>query len=259
MKDSLVYAIVNSGDTLVSADYHQPVYRPSIFTDHMLPVSSDSFGVLEADSSGIAYWIVGISLLFLSIMHLSFRKRIALSVSAFFFHRKLEQLNEDGYLLMHPVQYAYSLFFIFLLSVFVEHFIPSVATQQIVVNYGIYALIFLGWLIFKATLYLLSGHLYASPQMGRLLMAHYQTLLVTASYITLPLVLSFLLYKNDWIAYILLVILILMFVYRFFYSFWTVRRKTDFSLYQIFLYLCTLEIAPALIALKLVIQHVITF
>lgn len=255
-----IYNTYNAADTLVSSVFHPSVYKESIFQNHNLPLTDDLTNVvLNTTSSGLAYWVLGIGLLFLSIIHLLFGKRLVQSISAFFMFRKLKNLGEEGFLLMHPVQYSFMFFYLALMAVFIQSVLPLFGSDYVPFDIGIYAIALLIWAISKILLYFLSGAIYNTPQMGRLLIVHYATYMIVASYLILAFLLSFLLYDQSWLAYTLLVVLFVMWVFRFFYSFWIVRYRTNFSGYQIFIYLCALEIAPASIVLKLVVQYVISF
>lgn len=252
------YTIYDQPDTLVSADHSAPVYRESIFHPHLLDAGDMQVVETTFSGSGLAYWILGLALLFLSLMHLSYGKRIRQGISAFFTRRKLEQMGEEGFLLMHPVQYSYILFFLLLAAVFTQH-MGQLTNYAPSLNYLVIAAAFAAWILTKTLLYIFSGLLYNEKQVGRLLVAHYASYFIVSSYILLPLLLASLLYNEEWVGFLSISILFILFIFRFFYSFLMLRQRTIFSLYQIFLYLCALEIAPSLILLKLVSQRVISF
>jgi len=206
------------------------------------------------------FWIfLGIFLL-ASWIQLFYGQRMRMIFRAPFTKRHLHQLQRDGDLFNERVSIALSLIYVLSLAMIIYQtlqlvFHLSSSTIPAFQLYILLALAVAGFWAFKIFIMNLIAHIFRTDQTNN---AYKLNILLTISFLGLLLipVLVFAVYlKSVWVLYFGLSLVGGFSIFRVIKGFLIGISLTRFSYFFLFVYLCTLEILPLLVAAKLIVDY----
>lgn len=211
------------------------------------------------------YWVFGVILFLLAVMAFTrvfYYHLILERINAFFAIRYFKQLIRRELILFHP----YSLITLFLFALSVGLIVTKaimIYQPDLLVSFTDYIWCLmatgaaLGWILIRAVVYKIVQGLIgvdAGQSENRYRIIIFNQVI---TYLLIPLV-SVVFFVNEpfakWIIWLVAAILLLNYLYRLVHSILSSLGQSTGLLY-LFLYLCTLEIAPVLIIVLLVIRN----
>ncbi len=235
-------------------------YQKSFIGIHELPARN-----LELKTTSLAQsdWMPAVILLCFILLawnHVYNPKRVKQVLRAPFSKRFMNQLVRDGNLFNERITFTlgivYLLSFSLLLFVLNERFFGL--TSPNLKGILAYLAIVIGLLLFitvKVTFVSILGIVFKTKETTN----NYLLNLMIFAVITGPVTLFFLVFiiylKTPVILYLCLLIIILLFIFRFIRGFFIGSDLTRFSYLLLFVYLCSLEILPLTVALKFIINY----
>jgi len=206
------------------------------------------------------FWIfLGIFLL-ASWIQLFYGQRMRIIFRAPFTKRYLHQLERDGDLFNERISIALSLIYVLSLAMIIFQTLQLVFHQSsfTISPFKLYILLALavaGFWAFKVFIMNLLAHIFKTDQTNN---AYKLNIMLTISFLGLLLVplLVFTVYlKSVWLLYIGLSLIGSFSLFRVIKGFLIGISLTRFSYFFLFVYLCTLEILPLLVAAKLIVDY----
>jgi len=254
---SRIQASIDTTLTFRSQVFPEPGYGPSIFVSHKL--SPHDFRHAEPRQIQ-PDWIPGILLLcffLLAWVQVFFHKRVTQVFRAPFSQRFVNQLIRDGNLFQERISVALAIVYILVLGLYLYQFNEWVLHLVIpgISGFAFYGLILLAVVlvpVLKAGVIQFLGSIFKTKETTYgYLLNHFVIALISGPLLLAGLV--FIIYlKSVTLLYAFLGILALLFVFRFLRGLVVGLALTKFSYLFLFVYLCTLEILPLVVLLKLV-------
>ncbi len=235
------------------------VYVRSPFAGHLLhpeDFKTDMIQRLQPD------WIMGIlifCLILLAWTQVFYHKRIRQVFRAPFSKRFINQLTRDGNLFKERISVTLGIVYLLCFSLLLYEFNEQILKIDFriihgVALFGVIILANLGILTVKVALVQLIGGVFKTRETTY----NYLLNLLIFALLTGPLMLGILvliLYlKLPVFLYICLVIFILVFIFRFIRGFFIGLALSKFSYLFLFVYLCSLEILPLLVIIKILLN-----
>ncbi|MCK9421174.1 MAG: DUF4271 domain-containing protein [Bacteroidales bacterium] len=254
--------IHNANDTtlsLQSIDLPQAEYTSSVFTSHLL--TPGTFRAREHPQIN-QDWILGMLIfcfILLAWTQVFYSKRIRQIFRAPLSKRFLNQLVRDGNLFNERVTLTFGLVYLLVVSLLLYQ-----------LNEQLWGLNFFGLrniTLFLAILFLFFGYWVIKFMLIRFLGVVFKTRETTFNYllnllifclITGPVILAFLVFiiylKSDVLLFCCLIVFSLLFIFRVMRGFFIGSGLRKFSYLFLFVYLCSLEILPLLVLIKLLLN-----
>ena len=235
------------------------VYARSPFAGHLLQPGDVKTSMTEHIQPD---WIMGILLLcfiLLAWTQVFYHKRIRQVFRAPFSKRFINQLTRDGNLFKERISVTLGIIYLLTFSLLLFEFNEQILKIDFGIIHGValFGMITLANLVIltvKVTLVQLIGGVFRTRETTY----NYLLNLLIFALLTGPLMLGILvliLYlKLPVLLYICLIVFILVFIFRFVRGFFIGIALTKFSYLFLFVYLCSLEILPLLVIIKILLN-----
>ncbi len=210
------------------------------------------------------FWVPGILIICFVLLawgRLFYRRRLDMIFRAVFAKNYANQLIREGNIFNERIGLVLFLIYLAVISLFVYLSIPIVSEAEIPLSDGwLYSSIlvfFMGFWIFKVTLARVLSLLFNTTEYSRELMANMYLFNLFAGIVLLPLVACMAYAQTDIFLYISLLVIALIYILRIMREGIIGFRVINFSVFHLFLYLCTLEILPMIVLAKILIRNMI--
>ncbi len=253
-----LFAKINQKKGITISDTNNLI-RPSFFSHHMLKRTSSNPKALNSYPSDWVFILLFISSFLFVWSYYSYSKRFKQILSACFTNRGINQLSRDGDLFKERISIALFTVYVITFSMFcfqlMRYFfnIKAFGFYNIVtflkILASIFILLFVKWMISKFI-----AHVFKNQIASNIFLLNSLVFNIVSGVFLLPLViLNF--YSNPFISKLILPFVVIMLL-----LFNTIRyiryiiigiSYSKFSQLYLFLYLCTLEILPVLILIKI--------
>ena len=246
--------------TLQSTVYPKPVYVKTIFQAHLLQPTDFQINDVHKSQPD---WILAIFVLcfiLLAWVQVFYHNRIQQIFRAPFSKRFINQLTRDGNLFMERVAVALGLVYMLTFSLLLyecnEQILGFTFSQVSGISlFGLITLLNVGVLAAKVALVQLLGVIFKTRETT----GNYLLNLLIFALLTGPLLLIALIFivylKSLLLLHICLFIFVSLFVFRFIRGFFIGMALTKFSYLFLFVYLCSLEILPLLVLIKILLNQ----
>jgi hypothetical protein len=246
--------------TFQSTVFPKPVYIKSIFQSHQLHPTDFQINQVRKTQPD---WVLAILLLcfvLIAWVQVFYHKRIQQIFRAPFSRRFINQLNRDGNLFMERIAVALGIVYLLAFSLFLYEFNEQILgfTFRGINGITLYILITLlniGFLSAKVALVQLLGMIFKTRDTT----SNYLLNLLIFALLSGPVLLAILIFavylKSIVLLYLCMSILIIIFTFRFMRGFFIGMTLTKFSYLFLFVYLCSLEILPLLVLIKILLNQ----
>ncbi len=235
--------------------------RKSMFTTHQLQVKSEKPYARQAYQND---WIVLILLLCFSLLAwvlIFSRKRVMQIISATFTNRTINQLIRDGDLFKERIAVAFAIIYYLIFTLFLfqaSHYYLNFKQLELytfLFYLKMLAAIF-GFHLFKQLVTKFIGNVFKNNSATYVYLLNVFIFNIFMGLILLPLVI-FMVYSkgpiNSFTTNLSIGLVVVLYVIRYIRSVFIGVSFSKFSHIYLFLYLCTLEILPVLILIKIII------
>jgi hypothetical protein len=246
--------------TFQSTVFPLPVYSKSIFQSHQLQPSDFQINQLHKTQPD---WVLAILLLcfvLIAWVQVFYHKRIRQIFRAPFSRRFINQLTRDGNLFMERIAVAMGIVYLLAFSLFIYEFNEQILgfTFRGINGISLYLLITLfnmGFLAIKVALVQLLGMIFKTRDTT----SNYLLNILIFALLSGPVLLAILIFvvylKSTVLLYLCMSMLIIIFTFRFMRGFFIGMALTKFSYLFLFVYLCSLEILPLLVLIKILLNQ----
>ena len=202
------------------------------------------------------------SLIIYSAANVLYGKRIKQIFSSFLYNRSLNQLIRDGNLLNESVSFFLYLNYFIVLGILFYEVCKLKLNQNIIPHSGILLYFIIEVLIIlffalKSGLITLIGVIFKTKKETNSYLLFLYIFNQASGIILLPLMIIITYLRIYFLFYIILAIFVLILFYRLLRIMINRISPSNFSVFYIFLYLCTIEFIPLLIFIKLIYNHLI--
>ncbi|MBN1198758.1 MAG: DUF4271 domain-containing protein [Bacteroidales bacterium] len=205
------------------------------------------------------FWVLLGMFLLISWIQLFSPQRLHLILRAFFINRDLHQLEREGNLFNERIAIVLSLVYVFSFAMMIYQVLQLIFHQSSSIPpFRLYLLLTLavaGFWSFKVFIMNLLAHIFQTDVTNQ---AYKLNILITISFLGLlliPILVIAIYLKSVWALYIGLGFIGSFSLFRLMKGFLIGISLTRFSYFFLFVYLCTLEILPLLVAAKLIIDY----
>lgn len=206
------------------------------------------------------FWVLLAIFILIAWIQLSYGQRFRMILRALFSNRSLHQLEREGNLFNERVSLFVSLIYILTISMVIYQVIPMIFHQTVhsIPQFQLFVLISLavfGFWAFKIFMMNLLAFVFKTDQTNN---AYLLNILVTVSFlgiILVPLLVLMVYMKSAWILYLALGLIFGFSLYRVIKGFFIGISLPHFSYFFLFVYLCTLEILPLMVAAKVITDY----
>lgn len=238
-----------------------PEEYPSLLSEQRVPGEADPMLLPERDHPAWLPALLLLALILLAWGRFFFRRRLSLILRAVAARNYANQLIREGNIFYERIGLVLFLVYIISLSLFVYLSIPVLADAGLAIKTPIPFLLILGffpafWLLKVLYVYVLSALFKTSSHSGEMLVSMFIYNLFTGI-VLLPLLACMAYADARMFFYITLIVLALIYFFRFLRAFMIGIRLTKFSVFHLFLYLCTLEILPMIVLAKIFTRNMI--
>jgi len=234
----------------------------TLFTSHDLAV--DKISPLETNSFNIDWITIHLIIAFglLAWVRVFYRKRLKLIVMVFFNERNFGQLSREGNLFKERISIPLLIIYLISMSLFIYQlliqfdFYPLLEYKSL----KLFSLIMISVLFYWAVKYILTnfiGHVFKNYSVAYEYQLTNFIFTLVMGILLLPVVLVAVYYPSPEVVYFGLIIIGLSFIYRIGRESLKGIFYTKFSVFYKLLYLCTLEILPIIVFIKLVMRVLI--
>jgi len=257
---SRINSSIDSTILIRGIGFPESVYGQSIFQTHQLqPTDFPDIHVRQTPPD----WILAVLLLcfiLLAWVQVFYPKRIQQVFRAPFSKRFINQLTRDGNLFMERIAVALGVVYLLTFSLFLYEFNLQVLGLTFfgvsgITLYGLIFLLSIGVLVTKVALVQLLGVIFKTRETT----SNYLLNLLIFALLSGPvflITLVFIVYlKSIILLYFSLIIFSLLFILRFIRGFFIGIALTKFSYLFLFVYLCTLEILPLFVLLRILLNQ----
>ncbi|MCX6268497.1 MAG: DUF4271 domain-containing protein [Bacteroidetes bacterium] len=247
--------------TLQSTVFPQPVFCKTIFQSHQLQPTGFQTNKLHKTQPDWVLAVFVACFILIAWVQVFYHKRVQQIFRAPFSKRFINQLTRDGNLFMERIAVALGIVYILTFSLFLYEFNEQILGIKIPGVTGIS----LFWLINLVNIGILS----AKVALVQLLGVIFKTRETTSNYLlnllifalmsgpVLLISLVLVVYlKSAILLHICMVIFVLLLVLRFARGFFIGMALTKFSYLFLFVYLCSLEILPLLVLIKILLNQI---
>ncbi|RLD81275.1 MAG: hypothetical protein DRJ15_04875 [Bacteroidetes bacterium] len=210
------------------------------------------------------FWVSGIlifSFILLAWGRLFFRRRLEMIFRAAFAKNYANQLIREGNLFNERIGLVLFVVYLAVISLFVYLSIPIVSEVEFLLPEGMLYLsilgFFLGFWLMKVILSKILSLLFNTGENSRELLANMYLFNLFAGIVLLPLVACMAFAQANIFFYISLLVIAFIYTYRLLREATIGFTVINFSVFHLFLYLCTLEILPLIVLAKILIRNMI--
>jgi len=205
----------------------------------------------------LTYFIL-LCLILLAWVNISHRKWPGMIIGSFLSERQFNKFTRESHIrnekIYIPLFIVYLVAFSGILAFFLK-LLPIIAFNFSLENFGIIILILsIGWLI-KSGLIKTAGILFRVKEIADFHNLYHALFLFTSGVLILPILIVGYFSKLEIFIYLGVSVWFIMFIYKLLRQIIFFLRAGKFSLFHIFLYLCTLEILPLLVISKAVVRY----
>ena len=255
--------ITSSTDTTISLQsvaFPQPEYVKSIFQTHQLQPNGFHIDQIRKAQPDWVLAILVVCFILFTWGQVFYHRRIQQIFRAPFSKRFINQLTRDGNLFRERISVALGIVYILTFSLFLYVFneqILGLTLQGVsgISLYGLIAVVTIGILAAKVALVNLLGTIFRTREttnnylLNLLLFA-----LITGPFLMVAMV--FIVYLNSIaLIHISLVVFVVILLFRFMRGFFIGMALRKFSYLFLFVYLCSLEILPLLVLIRILFNH----
>ena len=246
--------------TLESVVFPRPVYVRSVFQSHQLQPTGFQINQAHKTQPDWLLAILVVCFILLAWGQVFYAKRIQQIFRAPFSRRFTNQLTRDGNLFRERIAVALGIVYVFAFSLFLYEFNEQILGYALPGVSGIYLFLFITLLNIGVTT--------AKVALVQFLGAIFKTRETTNNYLlnllifallsgpVLLIALVFIIYlKSVVLIYVCLSVFILLLVFRFMRGFFIGMSLRKFSYLFLFVYLCSLEILPLLVLIKILLNY----
>jgi hypothetical protein len=243
-----------------SAAFPKPVYEKSIFKSHKLQPTDFHVNKLQNTQPDWMLAILILCFVLLAWVRVFYPKRIQQIFRAPFSKRFINQLTRDGNLFRERIAVAMGTVYILTFSLLLYEFnekVLGIAVRGVsgMVLFGLITAISIGFLAAKVALVQFLGAIFKTRETT----SNYLLNLVIFALLSGPVLLIamvLIVYLNSVVVlYLCLFIFILLLALRFMRGFFIGIALTKFSYLFLFVYLCSLEILPILVLIKILLTY----
>jgi hypothetical protein len=230
---------------------------PNYLTHTPKPAMVDPKPALPGEGGWIFFFLLA-GFILLALLKYYYDKRLRQVISAVFSRSAAHLLVREGGIIRNqafiPLLAIYFLSISILIYEVMNFFMPD--TGSLVRQFALYSQIFLAYLLFNLVKILFirfGGIVFRNSDTAK---EYIQTIFLYnlfSGILLLPLLVLITYTYKDIFIYITLAIIVLIFIGRFIRGFFIGLSESKFSLFHLFLYLCTLEILPIAVIAKFVI------
>lgn len=235
-------------------------YATSVFQGHQLQPGSQrasSRGKMESD------WITGVLIALLILLAWArgtYGKRVKHIFLAPFSNRFLSQLTREGNLFKERVTVALGIVYLFTVPLFIlqiETILLHGSTQSMdqLKLFLLSMLFIVGYWMVKVALIRYLGFIFNTKATTREYLLNILIFNLITGISLLPFLIITSYTHSEWVLFVAVVLVTLLFIYRLVKGFFIGLSLTKFSYLFLFVYLCALEILPLLVILKLLLKY----
>ncbi|MCX6306153.1 MAG: DUF4271 domain-containing protein [Bacteroidetes bacterium] len=246
--------------TMQSIAFPKQVFVKTIFQSHQLQPSDFQVNQVRNNQPDWVLAILVVCVILLAWVQVFYHKRLQQIFRAPFSRRFINQLTRDGNLFMERIAVALGIVYILAFSLFLYEFNEQVLKLSFhgitgIPLYWLITLLNIGVLAAKLALVQFLGIIFKTKETTH----NYLLNLLIFALLSGPLLLATLIFivylKSVLLLYICLAVFSLMLVLRFIRGFFIGMALTKFSYLFLFVYLCSLEILPLLVLIKILLNH----
>ena len=238
-----------------------PPHIQSFFTSHQLKnqeIKPIPFVKFQPD------WLLGVLLfcfIILAWVQVFYSRRLRQIMLAPFSKRFLNQLIRDGNLFSEQISFAMSIIYLITLSIFLyeinEFFLVKNATSPIqgLPLFGLILILMLGFWILKVGVIRFLSLIFRTRQTSRDYLLNILIFNIMTGFFFLPILVMAIYLKYVIFLWICLVIFGLFLLFRLIRGFLIGISITKFSYLFLFVYLCSLEMLPLIVLLKVILNY----
>jgi len=238
-----------------------PPARPSFFTSHQLKIQGIrpvQFNKYQPD------WILGLLLLcfvLLAWVHVFYRRRLRQILMAPYSRRFLNQLVRDGNLFSERITLATGLIYFITTSLFLFQFYELILlkeagkTLQGFLLFALISLFVLGFWILKIVLIRFLSFVFRTGQTSREYILNILIFNILTGILLLPLLVITVYLKSIIFLWMCMIIFALFLFFQLVRGFLIGISIRKFSYLFLFLYLCSLEILPLIVLMKVFLKY----
>jgi hypothetical protein len=246
-------------------DYHTPIASqieikpgPSIFTSHELSPSVRGPKHIQRQSTDWIVILVILCMVIIAYIQTNYSKRLRQIIRSVALPYYVNQLEREGNLFNERITLGLGLIYMISISLLIYQFFQFYGIVDYTFpNFVVYIIIFVGvlaYLFVKTLLIQATGVIFKTLEHAR----SYRLNALIFNHTTGLLLFPFLLFTQYWQAipfiWIALGITSILLIYRFLRSISIGLSNTKFPVFYLILYLCTLEILPLLLLIKVIRQ-----
>jgi hypothetical protein len=226
--------------------------------------SNSDFQIKARMQFGLEWMFFSLLICYIIVTILTFKnnKRIFQLFKAFFVPHFTNQLIREGNIIreffMYPILLTYFISLSLLISTALNHFLHYNVNLSQFLLLSLFVMLFY---IFKVLLVKFLGWVFQTTKETLEYLTNYMIFSFVAGVFLFPLV-FFLIFSSPFISiislYVIIIVLIIIFGYQTTRGLMIGLSSNRYSLYYLFLYLCTVEILPLCISVKLLINFYLT-
>jgi hypothetical protein len=246
-------------DFQTNAD-QQPVYVKSIFSTHKLQTKDFQVKQMQKNQSDWELAILLLCFVLLAWVQVFYHKRIRQIFRAPFSKRFINQLTRDGNLFSERIAIALGVIYFLTFALFLYEFnqqILGINIQGItgITFYGLVSVIIIGLIAVKIALVKFLGVIFKTREVTNNYLLNLMIFSLLSGPVLLISLVLIIYLKSVVILYISIVLFILILLFRFMRGFFIGMALTKFSYLFLFVYLCSLEILPLLVLVKILLTQ----
>ncbi len=237
----------------------QLLQGPSIFTGHQLSPSSQGPRLIHKQSIDWITCIIVICLIILAWIQANHSKRLRQIIRSVALPYYVNQLEREGNLYNERISLGLGFIYISSFSLFIYRFLdysPSFfiqfASNQLIFLFIIISVI--GFMMIKAFFTRLAGAIFKTNEHAHAYRLNALIFNHTTGILLFPVILLIVYFQEQPFMWIALGLISILLTYRFIRSISIGLSNTKFSVFYLILYLCTLEILPLLLLIKVIRQ-----
>lgn len=252
--DRSVPVTVQQADSLGIAE-KKIVYTTSIFNQHKLkPVNGFALKERMVSDTGWLFIYLLITLFFTSIISQLYRRRFVITINAIWQNRYFNQISGETKMFDHPLNFIlftlYSANISFFITLAIQFYFPKQIQINTVLSFVTITGLIMLYSTIKSGIAIFTAKLFKQDEFSTRYITQLHLSENNLGILMLPF-LWVLLYHPYGIYFIIILSAIaLLSLFRLVKTFITLTMNTRLSAYQIFLYLCTVEILPIIVLVK---------
>lgn len=216
--------------------------------------------LMESHNSELVFIILMFTLIGVAILTYNFNRRFKQSIQSFFQFYSLHQLTRDGNFITERVGITLYAIFLICLSLFTYEANFYLSDGLLFTDQGIrlFIKILVGYTLFfsvKSGINFIVGRIFETHEAAYLLVLDDFIISCVSGLILIPILFLTTYSPTPAIFYTGIIILVFTFIYRMIRAVAIGINVSQFSLFYLFLYLCSLEIVPILVIAKVLVDN----